>query len=93
MSGLSPVEPSYPVIKRLLENQGTVWLFEVHEWERITYQVERGERCWVFANLVSAQAKFRHEVAKIPNGGIAATSEKRATNDPGVSETAKGGQP
>lgn len=92
MSGLSPDEPSYPVVKKLLENLGTCWLFEVREGERTTYSVERDERCWAFASLFSARAKFQHEVAKIPNGSIAAGPEKRTTINPGASELAERGE-
>jgi hypothetical protein len=70
MSGLSPVEPSYPVIKRLLENLGTCWLFEVHEGQRITYSTEQDDRCWRFNLLSSARTKFEREVSRLANGGM-----------------------
>jgi len=91
MSGLSR-EPSYPIVKRLLDNYGGVWWFETREGQRITYSVERDERCWTFVSLSSARAKFQHEVAKTADGSIAPSAEKRATDDPGASETAERGE-
>jgi hypothetical protein len=83
-------EWSPPVVKRLLANHGKVWLFSVECGERTTFTVEFDDRCWPFANLVSAQSKFKHEVSKIPNGGIAAAPEKRVLGHPGASEMAEG---
>jgi hypothetical protein len=92
MSGLSPGEPSYPVVKRLLANRGKIWLFSVECGEHVTYQVERDERCWPFANLVSARSKFQQEVAKSGNGAIAPGPEKRVLANPRASESAEGGE-
>ena len=76
-------EWSPPVIKKLLANCGRVWLFSVECGEQVHYQVEREDRFWPFSLLSSAQAKFRHEVAKSGNGAIADTEEKHATANPG----------
>jgi hypothetical protein len=54
--------------KRLLNNYGTVWLFEVRQGERSTFQVERDERCWCFSLLSQAQAKFEREAARQERG-------------------------
>src|SRR2546426_5219308 len=53
MSGSSPDELSYPIVKRLLDNYGEVWWFEIREGQKTTYSVERDERCWTF-NLPSS---------------------------------------
>jgi hypothetical protein len=93
MSGLSPYEPAYPVIKRLLDNYRIVWLFEIRAGQLTTYQVERDERIWTFASLSSARAKSDREVSRLPNGAIALGPDKHATDDPGESKTAEGGPP
>ncbi len=91
MSGSSPDELSYPIVKRLLDNYGEVWWFEIREGQKTTYSVERDEHCWTFNLPSSARAKFQHEVAKIPNGSIAPGPEKRTTDDPGASGSAEEG--
>jgi hypothetical protein len=45
-------------IKKLLEQRGSVWLFEIAQWDRTYYAVERGELVWRFNLLFQAEAKF-----------------------------------
>jgi hypothetical protein len=47
-----------PVKKKLLENWGSVWLFEVTFPTRVAYWVEHRERRWGFSLRYSAEAKF-----------------------------------
>jgi hypothetical protein len=49
-------------IKKLLAQRGSVWLFEIAEWDRNYYAVERGELVWKFSLLFQAEAKFQREV-------------------------------
>jgi hypothetical protein len=53
-----------PFAKRLLEQWGTIWLFEVREGRRISYVVEHGNQRWQFRLLFSARSKFEREAAK-----------------------------
>jgi hypothetical protein len=99
MSGL-PDEPfTPPVIKRLLANCGQVWLFELREGERSTYQVEVDDRQWEFSLQFAAKSKFQHEVgrqgleSKTPGIIYQTPLENAPTTDPGASESAEGGQP
>jgi len=60
---LKIVDAEPPVVKKLLDNYGTCWLFEVCQGQHLTYQVEREERCWVFNLLHQARVKFKREAA------------------------------
>jgi hypothetical protein len=85
-------EWSPPVVKGLLANHDKIWLFSVECGSRTTFTVEFDERCWTFASLSSARAKFQHEVAKLGNGNIAPGPEKRVLGHPGAFETEEGGK-
>jgi hypothetical protein len=97
MNRLSPDEPSCPVIKRLLENRGTVWLFMVSRGEHVTHQVEVDDRQWTFGLRFVAESKFRREVArqereaKAPHIIYQPTSSNAILGQPGASETAEDG--
>jgi hypothetical protein len=57
-SGKIIVEQLKPVKKKLLENYGSTWLFEVHFPTRVRYWVEQADKKWEFGLLYSARAKF-----------------------------------
>jgi hypothetical protein len=50
--------------KRLLDQWGTIWLFEVSEGRRIRYVVEQGNQRWQFGVRFSARSKFEREAAR-----------------------------
>jgi len=53
-----------PFAKRLLDQWGTIWLFEIREGRHIGYVVEHGNQRWQFGILFSARSKFEREAAK-----------------------------
>jgi hypothetical protein len=53
-----------PFAKKLLDNYGQVWLFQVTEGRRTYYTVESQDRCWKFGFLFSAEGKFSREVKR-----------------------------
>jgi hypothetical protein len=63
-SGSSTVAVTQPSAKQLLDNYGTVWLFEQREGARVSYAVEHNDQVWRFSLYFSARAKFEREIAK-----------------------------
>jgi len=53
-----------PFAKRLLDQWGTIWLFEISGGQGLRYIVEEGERRWEFKLLFSARSKFERQAAK-----------------------------
>jgi hypothetical protein len=68
------ISAAKPFAKRLLDQWGTIWLFEVSVGRRVGYMVERGDQRWQFGVLFSARSKFEREAAK---QGYAVGKEKR----------------
>jgi len=58
------ISAAEPFAKRLLDQWGTIWLFESREGQRIGYVVEQGNQRWEFGLLFSARGKFEREAGK-----------------------------
>jgi hypothetical protein len=58
------VSVAKPFAKRLLDQWGKIWLFEIREGQRVRYAVEEEERRREFKLLFSARGKFERQAAK-----------------------------
>jgi hypothetical protein len=57
------VAPGAVFAKKMLEQRGTCWLFQVTENGRSYYTVECGDQVWKFGLYFSARGKFERLVA------------------------------
>jgi len=57
-------ERESPAAKRLLDNWGTVWLFEIRQDQRVSYLVQTDEQSWTFGLLFAARGKLERLAAK-----------------------------